>query len=211
MFRCQLCHDFRSRRKSDTIKHEKQCRGRKEEKRRRHGRETEECRREGMVRSVVVAPNERDERTTDQPKKTFDDRKRKGHQTTGQRKEAKTDCIINTAGESGHTFKDSETGSSSEDTLRKKSEDVVKGHGKEDTKVEPSASVDGKRAGKPPTAVINPTPPRAQRRLKWPSLQQLLHLGSPLEERSASAERGIAKAERDEVELQGTRESYRRT
>ncbi|KAJ8027434.1 hypothetical protein HOLleu_32578 [Holothuria leucospilota] len=48
----------------------------------------------------------------------------------------------------------------------------------------PPNNAEGKRAGKPPTAVIHPTPPRAQRRLKWPSLQQLLDLGSPLEERT---------------------------
>ncbi|KAJ8039816.1 hypothetical protein HOLleu_13935 [Holothuria leucospilota] len=170
----------------------------------------EEKRREGgTVSSVVVVANEREGRTTDRPKKSHDVRKQKGDHTTGQWKKAKTDDISPVAGELGSNSKESETGRPSGERSRKAPESVEQRHEKEGMPKEPPNNAEGERAGKPPTAVVHPTPPRAQRRLKWPSLQKLLDLGSPLEERSAPAEREIAKAERDELEVPGTRKSFR--
>ncbi|KAJ8029255.1 hypothetical protein HOLleu_28603 [Holothuria leucospilota] len=169
MYRCQICKDFSSARKADTIKHESHCGGRTE-KGRRHG---------------------------------------EGSEGTGQRKEAKTDDISPVAGKLGSTSKGSGTERPDGDRSRREPESVERGHGKEDTNAEPSDNVGGKRAGIHPMAVVHPTPPRAQRRFKWPSLQQLLDLGSPLEERSASAEREIQQAERDELEVPGTKKSFR--
>lgn len=210
MFRCQICKDFNSARKADTIKHESHCGGRTEKGRRR-GEGSEERRGGGTVSSVVVVANEREGRTTDRPKRSQDERKRKrdSGKGTGQRKEAKTDDISPVAGKLGSTSKGSGTERPDGDRSRREPESVERGHGKEDTNAEPSDKVGGKRAGIHPMAVVHPTPPRAQRRFKWPSLQQLLDLGSPLEERSASAERDIQQAERDELEVPGTKKSFR--
>ncbi|KAJ8044297.1 hypothetical protein HOLleu_11728 [Holothuria leucospilota] len=162
MFRCQICKDFSSARKADTIKHESHCGGRME-RGRRHGEGSEERRGGGTVSSVVVVANEREGRTTDRPKRSQDERKRKrdSGKGTGQRKEAKTDDISPVAGKLGSTSKGSGTERPDGDRSRREPESIH------------------------PMAVVHPTPPRAQRRFKWPSLQQLLDLGSPLEERSS--------------------------
>ncbi|KAJ8048580.1 hypothetical protein HOLleu_00946 [Holothuria leucospilota] len=186
MFRCQICKDFSSARKADTIKHESHCGGRTE-RGRRHGEGSEERRGGGTVSSVVVVANEREGRTTDRPKRSQDERKRErdSGKGTGQRKEAKTDDISPVAGKLGSTSKGSGTERRDGDRSRREPGSIH------------------------PMAVVHPTPPRAQRRFKWPSLQQLLDLGSPLEERSASAEREIQQAERDELEVPGTKKSFR--
>ncbi|PIK56641.1 hypothetical protein BSL78_06427 [Apostichopus japonicus] len=97
-------------------------------------------------------------------------------------------------GRKGKSYSPNERGK-----MPKKGGKVLEREQLEDTSrvtVEPSYKTDKAQVQDLLTAIINPSSPRLLRPSRWPTLHQLVDLGSPF--RSVSAEREIEKANREE-------------